>query len=91
MCNIPWVAIENVEMEQFFSKWLPGSKLPGRKKLSGMYLDAAAKKARALTQSQVRGKLATGSSDGWKTATKVPVIGSLMTVENEVSRWGCDA
>ena len=71
-------------MELFFEKWLPGAKLPDRRKLSGIHLDAAVNNALAHTKSQVYGKLATGQSDGWKNIAKTSVITSMMSVENDV-------
>ncbi|KAI0628527.1 ribonuclease H-like domain-containing protein [Trametes polyzona] len=84
MCNIPWNAIDNPQMEVWMAKWLPGAAVPDRRKLAGIYLDAAVQRARARTRNQVYGKLGTGQSDGWKDIDKTNVVASLMAVENQV-------
>ncbi|KAJ2992405.1 hypothetical protein NUW54_g7945 [Trametes sanguinea] len=83
MCNIPWNAADSTQMELFFAKWLPGAKLPDRRKLSGSCLDSAVGHACAHTKSHVHGKLATGQSDGWKNIAKTSVITSVMSVEGQ--------
>ncbi|CDO74828.1 hypothetical protein BN946_scf184353.g9 [Trametes cinnabarina] len=84
MCNIPWNTISNPQMEVWMAKWLPGAAVPDRRKLAGIYLDAAVQRARARMRTQVYGKLGTGQSDGWKDIDKTSVVASLMAVENQV-------
>ncbi|KAJ2984582.1 hypothetical protein NUW54_g10457 [Trametes sanguinea] len=83
MCNIPWNAADSTQAELFFGKWLPGAKIPDRRKLSGSCLDAEVQHACAHTKSHVHGKLATGQSDGWKNIAKTSVITSVMSVEGQ--------
>ncbi|KAI0352260.1 hypothetical protein OH77DRAFT_1409607 [Trametes cingulata] len=71
-------------MHVFFGKWLPGAKVPDRRKLSGAFLDAAVSTAHAATQSRARGQLATGASDGWRNIAKTNVITSTMTVGGQI-------
>ncbi|KAI8986109.1 hypothetical protein BD414DRAFT_416319 [Trametes punicea] len=84
MCNIPWNAADNIQMEHFFKKWLPSAKLPDRRKLSGTYLKEAVALVQITVHTNIRGKLATGQSDGWKNISKVSVITSTMSVNREV-------
>ncbi|KAI0762487.1 hypothetical protein C8Q74DRAFT_1167205, partial [Fomes fomentarius] len=67
----------------FIQKWIPGTKVPDRRKLSGEILDAAAERVVENTRAQVKGKLATGSSDGWKNVAKDDVITSFMNVNRQ--------
>ncbi|KAJ2986487.1 hypothetical protein NUW54_g9747 [Trametes sanguinea] len=84
MCNIPWNAAENPQLEIFFEKWVPGAQVPSRRQLSGKHLQEAVKTVRSSTRAAVQGKYATGQSDGWKNIAKTSVITSMMTVDREV-------
>ncbi|OSD05874.1 hypothetical protein PYCCODRAFT_1404696 [Trametes coccinea BRFM310] len=84
MCNIPWNAAENPQLEAFFEKWVPGAQVPGRRQLSGKHLQEAVKTVRSSTRAAVQGKYATGQSDGWKNIAKTSVITSMMSVDREV-------
>ncbi|KAI0349246.1 hypothetical protein OH77DRAFT_1594337, partial [Trametes cingulata] len=83
MCNIPWNVADNAELELFFEKWVPGAKIPDRRKLSGTYLDEAVESVIQKTRTDVRTKFATGQSDGWKNIAKTSVITSMMSVERQ--------
>jgi hypothetical protein len=85
--GIPWNAASDPEMHLFFEKWLPGSKIPDRRVLSGRLLDKEVLEAENRMRGRMEGKLATGQCDGWKNAARASVVASMVTVEGEVS-WG---
>lgn len=87
-CSWSWNAADNPALQMFFSKWLPGCVVPSRRRLSGGYLDEAAKRAEGEVQVRVKGKMTTGQSDGWKNVAKTNVVTSMMTVERTVSLFG---
>ncbi|KAI0323704.1 hypothetical protein GY45DRAFT_1264165, partial [Cubamyces sp. BRFM 1775] len=84
MCNIPWNAAANPQLDLFFEKWVPGAKVPDRRKLSGKYLQDAADTVKNSIRTAVLGQYATGQSDGWKNIAKTSVITSMMSVNREV-------
>ncbi|KAM5544107.1 hypothetical protein V8D89_002293 [Ganoderma adspersum] len=84
VCNIPFNVADNIEFEVFCSKWVPGSKVPERRALSGTYLDSAVEKAHEKVREAAKGRYATGQSDGWKNIAKTSVITSMMNVERQV-------
>ncbi|KAH9941965.1 hypothetical protein B0H21DRAFT_670029, partial [Amylocystis lapponica] len=82
-CGMSWNMADNPEIHLFTDKWIPGSTVPGRRVLSGTYLDRAVDEVRAKTKVRIQGKIATGQCDGWKNIAKTSVVTSVMTVENE--------
>lgn len=88
VCNIPFNVADNIELELFCAKWIPGSNVPERRALSGTYLNSAVEAAHSKTREAVEGKYATGQSDGWKNIAKTSVITSMMNVERQVSLTG---
>lgn len=83
--GLAWHAADNAATHIFFEKWVPGIKVPDRRKLSGKCLDAAAAKVQTEVMKNVGGKVATGQCDGWKNVAKTSVVSSMMTVERQVS------
>ncbi|KIK76711.1 hypothetical protein PAXRUDRAFT_76299, partial [Paxillus rubicundulus Ve08.2h10] len=55
--------------------------MPGRKQLSGRILDEEADKVVEEMKQVLKGKFATGQSDGWKNITKTSLVASLINVE----------
>lgn len=82
--NVAWRATEHPYWRYFFSKWVPGSLLPGRDTLSGRILDAEVGKANESTKSQVQGRYGTGQCDGWKNKAKKSLITDTMNVKYKV-------
>lgn len=91
VCGWAWNSVENPEVDLFFAKWVPGSAVPDRRKLSGPCLDAAAATAESRIAARVRGKVATGQCDGWKNVAKTNVVTSMMTVERAVSEHSLES
>jgi len=83
--GIPWNAANDPELRQFHEKWIPGSKTPDRRVLSGRLLDKEATEAENRMQKRMQGKLATGQCDGWKNVARASIVASMVTVEGEVS------
>ena len=79
-CNFSFNAAENPQTHLFFAKWIPGAKVPDRRKLSGPCLDTAVTHATRTTRTAVFGQYATGQSDGWKNIAKTSVLTSTMNV-----------
>ncbi|KAH9916937.1 ribonuclease H-like domain-containing protein, partial [Amylocystis lapponica] len=83
-CGMSWNMANNTEMQLFMEKWIPGSRVPDRRTLSGTYLNRAISDVQDRTRQKVAGKVATGQCDGWKNIAKTSVVTSVMTVEREV-------
>jgi hypothetical protein len=83
--GIPWNAASDPEMNLFFNKWVPGSKMPDRRVLSGRLLDKEAAEAESRMKKRMVGKVATGQCDGWKNVARASVVATMATVEGEVS------
>lgn len=82
--NIPWYGAQNAELYLFVNKWVPGAKVPDRRKLSGELLDKETEEVVKKTRSMVKAKPATGVSDMWKNVARTDVLTSLMNVERKV-------
>ncbi|KAF8502347.1 hypothetical protein F5888DRAFT_1588407, partial [Russula emetica] len=81
--GIPWNAASDPEMNLFFNKWVPGSKMPHRRVLSGRLLDKEAMEAESRIKKRMVGKVATGQCDGWKNVARASVVATMVTVEGE--------
>ncbi|KZV99187.1 hypothetical protein EXIGLDRAFT_831738 [Exidia glandulosa HHB12029] len=75
-----WNGVENPTTEMFFEKWVPGSQLPPRQRLSGSILESEAAKVRENIKTNVSGRFATGQCDGWKNVAKSALIATMITV-----------
>ncbi|KAI0060343.1 hypothetical protein BV25DRAFT_948780 [Artomyces pyxidatus] len=82
-CGMSWNMADDIEMHLFMGKWIPGSIVPGRRSLSGVFLDRAVAEAELKTRLRVNGKMGTGQCDGWKNCAKIPVVSSMMSVERK--------
>jgi hypothetical protein len=84
-CGWAWNSASNPQFRIFFEKWVPQAHIPDRQKLSGSVLDEEVKKVEERMKVKVEGQFATGQCDGWKSILKMSVIGTMITVEGEVS------
>jgi hypothetical protein len=89
-CDIPWSAVSNPEMKKFLEKWsIADITLPDRRTLSGPILATEVEKVEADTKRRIlnasTSRLAMGQCDGWKSISKKPLLGTMMTVNREVS------
>ena len=82
--NIPFHTVNSAQTELFFGEFLPQAKLPDRRTLAGSELDNLAHIATSETRDRVKGKYATGQSDGWKNIAKTPLLASTMNVAGQV-------
>ncbi|KAH9961857.1 ribonuclease H-like domain-containing protein, partial [Lactifluus volemus] len=83
-CDYSWNSAANFEWMAFIQDFcLPGLRMPDRRDLGGHILEGEATKAVQDVGVKTRGNLATGQCDGWKSHAKVPVVTSMMTVENK--------
>ncbi|KAH6908403.1 hypothetical protein BKA70DRAFT_1103618 [Coprinopsis sp. MPI-PUGE-AT-0042] len=80
-CNIAWWAVENRYWRYFFSKWVRGCIVPGRKQISGRVLDGEADRVVEAMKAKVNGRYATGQCDGWKNIAKTSLVASMINVE----------
>jgi hypothetical protein len=83
--GIPWNAASDPELRLFCKKWIPGSKVPDRRVLSGRLLDKEAMHAESRMKKMIEGKLGTGQCDGWKNVARASIVASMVTVEGKVS------
>ncbi|KAJ7126578.1 ribonuclease H-like domain-containing protein [Mycena crocata] len=83
-CNITWNSASNPQLNLFFSKYIPGAKIPDRRVLSGRVLDTLVVQAEDRMKSSVSGKLGTGQCDGWKSNAKASIITTSVTVEGQL-------
>jgi hypothetical protein len=58
--GFPWNGASDPELRLFCDKWIPGSKVPDRRVLSGRLLDKGAAGAESRMKKRIEGKLATG-------------------------------
>ncbi|TBU39179.1 hypothetical protein BD309DRAFT_983231 [Dichomitus squalens] len=79
-CNFSFNAADNPQMHLFFTKWVPGAKVPDRWKLSGPCLDRAVANATAATASQCTDSTQLVRSNRWKNIAKTSVLTSTMNV-----------
>ena len=84
-CGFAYTTIDHPVLCNFFAKYIPGAHIPSQQFLSGRALDEQVAKAEGSAQRTVKGKLAMGQCDGWKSVTQTPVVGVMMTVKNQVS------
>lgn len=84
-CGFSYTAIDHPVLRNFLAKYIPNAHPPSRQFLSGRALDEQVAKAEGSAQHAVKGKLAMGQCDGWKSVTRTPIVGVMMTVENQVS------
>lgn len=80
-CNVSWHAADHSYFRSFFSKWVPGCIIPGRKQLSGRILDGEVIKIVGEMKGKVQGRYATGQCDGWKNIAKTSIIACMVNVE----------
>ncbi|KAJ7718290.1 hypothetical protein DFH07DRAFT_680400, partial [Mycena maculata] len=80
-CNISWNSAANLQLNLFFSKYVPEAKIPDRRVLSGRVLDSLALQAETGMKSIVTGRLGTGQCDGWKSGAKAAIITTSVTVD----------
>lgn len=86
--NTAWAAADNPTLHTFVHKWIgPEVVVQDRRIVSGRVLDNEVRKVENKVRQKVRGKLATGSCDGWKNIAKTSVVTSLMTVDTIVSQY----
>ncbi|KAL6307080.1 ribonuclease H-like domain-containing protein [Sparassis latifolia] len=64
-------------------KWIPGSKTPSENHLAGPVLDREVEQVEVDIKATVAGKIGTGQCDGWKSISKMHIVGSMVNVENE--------
>ncbi len=88
VCGFAWNAVSNPQMKVFFDKWVAGSVLPDRRLLAGPILKERVADVEGEIKKKVKGKLGTGSCDGWKNGSKRPVIASRCNVEFQVGLFG---
>lgn len=86
--NTAWWAVDHPYVRWWFSRWLPGARVPGRKLLSGGILDDLAKKVENEMKLKVGGKFGTGQCDGWKNISKTSLVASMINVEYVVRTLG---
>ena len=79
--NTAWWAVDHPYVHWWFSRWVPGAQVPGRKLLSGPVLDDLSRSVEQEMKSKVCGKFATGQCDGWKNIAKTSLIASMINVE----------
>lgn len=84
-CNIAWMAVDHPYLRAFMAKWIPEAILPTRKALAGRVLDQESDKVVRDMRMHVKGRYATGQSDGWKNITKTSLVASMINVEFMVS------
>jgi hypothetical protein len=81
----PWNAANNPQMQLFAQKWVPGAVVPDRRTLSGPILDREAAKVEEKLKAKLSGRLATFTTDGWKSKAKQSIVASMISVASEVS------
>ncbi|QRV84724.1 hAT family dimerization protein [Ceratobasidium sp. AG-Ba] len=79
--GFPWHAINQPQTQLFFQNWLPEAKLPDRHKLSGDILRQEVELANASMREAVKGRIATGMSDGWKNIKRNYLLASMLSVD----------
>jgi hypothetical protein len=84
--NIAIHAIDSVQTELFFKKWVPGPELPNRQALGGRILKSAVKESKSHMLAAVKGKLAVGISDGWSNIRKKALLAAMINVDYKVSQ-----
>jgi hypothetical protein len=72
-------------MQLFAQKWVPGAVVPDRRTLSGPILDREAAKVEEKLKAKLSGRLATFTTDGWKSKAKQSIVASMISVASEVS------
>lgn len=82
-CGFSHAAVDHPVSRNFFAQYIPSARLPCRQVLSGRTLDEQVAKAEGSAQRAVAGKLAMGQCDGWKNIARAPIMGVMMTVENQ--------
>ncbi|QRW03496.1 hypothetical protein RhiLY_02495 [Ceratobasidium sp. AG-Ba] len=80
-----WHAINQPQTQIFFQKWLPEARLPDRQKLSGDVLLQEVEHANASMREAIRGRVATGMSDGWKNIKRNYLVASMLSVDHKAS------
>jgi hypothetical protein len=84
-----WNSINNPETHLFFESWRPEAKIPDRHKLSGSVLKGEVETANVLMHEAVKGRIATGMSDGWKNIRRTSLLASMLSVDYKVSTACC--
>ncbi|KAK7678908.1 hypothetical protein QCA50_018048 [Cerrena zonata] len=79
--NTAWWAVDHPYVHWWFSHWLPGAQIPGRKLISGGILDDLARNVENEMKMKVGEKFGTGQCDGWKNIAKTSLIASMINVE----------
>ena len=80
----PWNFANNPETHLFAQKWIPGAVIPDRRTLSGPMLDREAAKVEDKLKLELKGKMATFQTDGWKNKAKQSIVATMVTVGSEV-------
>ncbi|KAF8595789.1 hypothetical protein BDV93DRAFT_416285, partial [Ceratobasidium sp. AG-I] len=80
-----WNSINNPQTRMFFDSWRPEAKLPDRHKLSGAVLEGEVETANTLMREAVKGRIATGMSDGWKNIRRTSLLASMLSVDYKAS------
>ncbi|KAF8593547.1 hypothetical protein BDV93DRAFT_584914, partial [Ceratobasidium sp. AG-I] len=75
-----WHAINQPETRIFFQNWISDAKLPDRHKLSGSVLKDEVEAANVAMREAVKGRIATGMSDGWKNIRRTSLLASMLSV-----------
>jgi hypothetical protein len=79
-----WNAVNQPQTHLFFEAWIPGAKLPDRRKLSGSILQHEVNTAHTSMREAVEGRIATGMSDGWKNIKRNALLASMLSVDYTV-------
>ena len=81
----PFTHIEDSQFVKLWEMLRPGTKPPNRHQLANELVDEVYNEQRGLILSQVEGRRATLSLDGWSTITNNPVIGVAFTLREGAS------
>lgn len=79
-----WAGADNPWFQWFYRKWIPGSRDISAWSLSGPILERQMGEMRGQLES-LQGKLRTGQCDEWRDIAKTNVVGSLISVDGDVS------
>jgi hypothetical protein len=82
--GFPWQAINQLQTRIFFRNWFATAKLPDRHKLSGLILQNEVRSTNASMSTAIKGRVATGMSDGWKNIKRDSLIASMLSVDYKV-------
>ncbi|KAF8593718.1 hypothetical protein BDV93DRAFT_460449 [Ceratobasidium sp. AG-I] len=77
----PWSSVNNPETHIFYNTWFPEISLPDRHKLSGPILQRQVNAANDSMHDAIKGRIATGMSDGWKNIRRTSLLASMLSVD----------